>query len=71
MINLLSVYRLNDVFTEARRNGTQLHRVVENHGGICERELKTFQKHLVHRRTYDPHVRGALSWISYMNLPLP
>ena len=39
-----SVYRPYDVFTEARRNGNQLHRVVENTGGICERELKTFTK---------------------------
>jgi len=41
LTTLVNAYHPHDVFTEVRRNGNQLHRVVENTGGICERELKT------------------------------
>jgi hypothetical protein len=39
---------------QARRNGILLHRVVENAGGICDRELKDAQKASRPRRTKGP-----------------
>jgi hypothetical protein len=30
---------------KARSSGNEIHRVVENAGGICERELSTFRKY--------------------------